>query len=332
MLVADYMARCLFDPVDGYYTHHVRLGAEGDFITAPLVSQMFGEMIGVWVAQTWQAMGAPSQFRLIEIGGGDGTLMSDIRRVMIRVPGLADAARVTLVEPSERLRTLQAKTSPGAAFYSDLDSVPDDLPVVVIANEVLDCLPARQYVRTEDGWMERCVGVIDSDLAFGLVPASVTPDVHAEPGDLIEVSAAQNHFAARLATLVKSATGAAVLIDYGRDCLGPGDTLQALHRHVKHNPLAAPGEHDLTVWADFPAVAAQVSARVKASPIRSQAAFLTALGIEARLSTLQSLHPHRSDELQRQYDRLISPDQMGALFKVLGMAYPPSLPLFALED
>ncbi len=332
--VDAYMARCLLDPIDGYYTKNATLGIDGDFITAPLISQMFGEMIGVWVAQTWLSMGSPSPFRLVEIGGGDGTLMSDILRVAERVPGLMDATRVTMVEVSPPLRILQGQKVPDAAFVSSLDGVAEDMPVIVIANELLDCLPARQFICTETGWFERCIGLQDNTLAFGLVPVGedFLPPFAAAIGDLIEISPAQTRLAENLALLVKNATGASLLIDYGRDHPEAGDTLQALYRHRKHDPLDAPGQHDLTVWADFPAVAT-VAAKtgVTVSPITSQRDFLARLGIDARHAALSERNRDQTEKLQRQYDRLMAPDQMGTLFKVVGMAFPASINLFALE-
>jgi SAM-dependent MidA family methyltransferase len=329
-----YMARCLLDPIDGYYTKNAALGADGDFITAPLISQMFGEMIGVWVAQTWLSMGSPSPFRLVEIGDGDGTLMSDILRVAERVPGLRKAVQVTMVEISPPLRALQAKQVPDAVFVPSLDGVAEDMPVIVVANELLDCLPARQFIRAETGWFERCVGLQAGTLAFGLIPAGedFIPPFEAAIGDLVEISPAQTRLAENLALLIKNATGAALLIDYGRDTPETGDTLQALYRHQKRDPLEAPGAHDLTVWADFPAVAA-VAAKtgVTVSPITSQRDFLARLGIETRHAALSERNRDQAEKLQRQYDRLMSPDQMGTLFKVLGMAYPVSVNLFALE-
>jgi SAM-dependent MidA family methyltransferase len=331
--VDAYMARCLLDPIDGYYIKNVTLGADGDFLTAPLISQMFGEMIGVWMAQTWLGMGSPTSFRLIEIGGGDGTLMSDILRVAARVRGLPEAARVTMVEPSERLRAQQLAHVPHADFTVTLDAVAEDLPVIVIANELLDCLPARQFIRTDDGWFERQVGLQDGQLAFGLVPVGedFKAPYDAPIGEIVEISPAQMRFAENLALLVKRAGGAALLIDYGRDRPQTGDTLQALYRHQKHDPLAAPGEHDLTVWADFPTVAATAhKAGVTVSPIMTQALFLQRLGIDARHAALTQKNPAQSDKLQRQYDRLMAPDQMGRLFKVLGLA-SAGVNLFALE-
>jgi SAM-dependent MidA family methyltransferase len=334
MPVDAYMARCLLDPIDGYYTKNAVLGAEGDFITAPLISQMFGEMIGVWVAQVWLSLGSPSPFRLIEMGGGDGTLMDDILRVADRVPGLREAAQVTMVEISPPLRALQSRQIPDATFVTSLDGVAEDMPVIVIANELLDCLPARQFIRTETGWFERCIGLLDDALAFGLVPAGedFTPPFDAAIGDLVEISPAQARLAENLALLVKNATGVALLIDYGRDKPESGDTLQALCRHQKHDPLEAPGRHDLTVWADFPAVAAAAARTgVTVSPIIAQRDFLARLGIDARYAALCERNRDQAEKLRRQYDRLMAPDQMGTLFKVLALAFPASINLFALE-
>lgn len=328
--VADYMNLCLFDARDGYYATRPALGADGDFITAPMVSQMFGEMIGVWTAEVWHAMGSPSAFRLVEIGGGDGTLMSDIRRVLARIDGLAEAAEIIMVEPSAPLRARQQALIPAARFVTKVSDLPDDLPVIVIANEVLDCLPARQFIKAEKGWHERCVGLVDGELAFGLVPVDtdVAPTYPAATGDLVEVSAAQGRFVRELAQLIRKVSGAVLLIDYGRDQPGPGDTLQALHRHAKRSPLEAPGEDDLTVWADFDlARKMAVVTRVKSSMITTQARFLAAMGIEARLNALSARNPTRADTLKRQYARLTAPDQMGELFKVFAMAYPVGIAL-----
>jgi SAM-dependent MidA family methyltransferase len=330
--VADYMTQCLLDPIDGYYMKRPALGAEGDFITAPMVSQMFGEMLGVWVAQVWQSLGSPERFRLVEVGGGDGTLMSDILRVAQRVPGLRTAAEIIMIEPSPVLRNLQSQKIPGAVFLPSLDALPDGLPVILIANEVLDCLPARQFVRTEKGWHERCIGATDSELVFGLAATEFVPPFTAPEGEIVEISAAQVQFARQIAHVLKAATGVALLVDYGRATGETGDTLQALHRHQKQPPLAAPGEHDLTVWADFPAVAAAARlAGVKVSAIAPQATLLRALGIDARHTALSDHHPDQAAKLQRQYDRLVAPDQMGELFKAVGFAWPETIALPGLE-
>jgi len=331
--IADYMNLCLSDPKDGYYATRPALGADGDFITAPMVSQMFGEMIGVWVAETWTAMGSP-RFRLVEIGGGDGTLMRDILRVAARQPGLTQAVKVIMVEPSPVLRQQQATAVPEADFLAAVEAVPDDLPLIVVANEVLDCLPARQYVRVNDGWHERLVGIRDGNLVFGLAAEnSQFPEIaNCNNGDLFEYSPEQVRFTRTLCEKLKNATGTALLIDYGCGRPEPGDTLQAIYRHEKRHPLEAPGEHDLTVWADFPVVASTAErAGLATSAIATQAAFLRRMGIDARLDALKASNPTQADKLQRQYDRLVTPDHMGDLFKVLAFAYPPSIPLIGLE-
>ncbi|MDI7774874.1 SAM-dependent methyltransferase [Asticcacaulis sp. EMRT-3] len=331
--VADYMTQCLLDPHHGYYTRHVSLGADGDFLTAPLVSQMFGEMIGVWLAETWREMGAPPAFRLVEIGGGDGTLMRDILRVAARVPGLRQAAQAVMIEPSQALRALQAAVDPGISFADALHAIATDLPVILIANEVLDCLPARQFVQTEKGWFERRIGLIDGQLGFGLVEIGpdFTPPEDSQQGDIIEISLAQMRFGEQIGGLLRKATGAALLIDYGRDTPGAGDTLQALHRHQKTDPLAEPGRHDLTMWADFPAVAAAAQAAGARVALTTQGEYLHRLGIATRLDALGRLHPVHAPALQRQYERLTADDQMGRLFKVLGVAFPTTIRLIGVE-
>lgn len=329
--IADYVSRCLLDPVDGYYTKHVAFGPDGDFITAPMVSQTFGEMIGVWMAETWMAMGSPPAFRLVEIGAGDGTLMSDSLRVVDRVPGMRAAMQLTLIEPSPALRAVQAARFPEARFATTFDE--SGGPLIVIGNEVLDCLPANQYVRGETGWHECLVGLSDGRLAFGL-SAEVADHLAALPGqlgDFREYSPAQRRFAAMLAQAIKACGGAALLIDYGRDAPGPGNTLQALYRHEKRDPLDAPGEHDLTQWADFPAVAdAARTEGVDVSRIATQAQFLKAMGIEARFQALAARNPDQAEKLQRQYDRLMASDEMGDLFKVVAFT-SEGLPMIGLE-
>jgi len=331
MNVADYVQRCLLDPLDGYYTRHVRFGTDGDFITAPLVSQMFGEMIGVWIAETWRALGSPERFRLVEIGAGDGTLMSDIVRVLSRIPGIIPD--IVLIEPSEPLRVLQSLAVPQATFAASLEGLAVDLPVILVANEVLDCMGARQFVRISADWFERVVGHDGGELRFGLVPGPELVIPHGTPEDeIIEISTTQIRFGESLAALLKETGGTALLIDYGRDSPGTGDSLQALHRHTKTDPLAEPGVHDITMWADFPSVAAAAARQgVKTSPIVTQSAFLHMLGIDTRLRALQERNPDSADMLQRQYERLTAPDRMGDLFKVLALAWPQDLHLPGLE-
>jgi len=322
--LAEYMTICLHDPQAGYYATRPGLGAAGDFVTAPLVSQMFGELIGLWAAACWQALGAPPRVRLVEMGPGDGTLMSDMLRAGAAVPGFIEAADLWLVEVSPPLKALQAERLAKAAprWADSLDSVPGDAPMILVANELLDCLPARQFVRTPQGWAERMVGLSESgDLTFGLaapLPADGRPG---EVGAVFESSPAQAALGAQIGARLAADGGAALLIDYG-PAAGEegGDTFQALKGHQKVDPLACPGEADLTVHADFGAVAQAARAEgAGARPLITQAEFLGRLGVEARASALARSRPDLVDSLGRQFDRLTAHDQMGVLFKVLAL-------------
>ncbi len=329
--VADYMTACLHDPQDGYYAIRPRIGAEGDFVTAPLVSQMFGELIGLWAVAYWGGLGAPERFRLVEVGPGDGTLMDDALRAARLDPAFLQAAELVLVEPSRPLRELQARRLANAPleprWVGGMEGLDEDLPIILIANEVLDCLPTRQFVRTDHGWAERCVGLDDRGaLSFGLTPATVEIALPAQPGEVIEVSPAQAAFGRRLGELIGAATGAALLIDYGRGRPEPGDTLQALRLHAKVDPLAEPGHADLTVWADFPTVlASALQGGADVTATTAQGDFLRALGIEARTEALVAANPAREKILRRQLARLTDADQMGELFKAAAVFAPNHL-------
>lgn len=333
LTVAQYMTVCLHDPQDGYYATRPALGEDGDFITAPLVSQMFGELIGVWAISAWQAMGAPSRFVLAEMGPGDGTLMSDLLRAGRLLPAFLEAAEVWLVETSEPLAALQsARLGETVRWARSLDEVPGGLPMILVANELLDCLPARQFVRTATGWAEQVVGVGDDGaLAFGLVPAGV-PLPDAREGAVCEISAPQEALGAALGERLARDSGAALLIDYGHDRPGFGDTLQALVRHERADPLACPGEADLTVHADFPAVRAAAERAGASSAILTQAAFLARLGIGERAEALMRARPDRSEVIGRQLHRLVGGDQMGDLFKACCLYSPGWIPPAFEED
>jgi len=321
--VAQFMTACLHDLRDGYYATRPALGHGGDFITAPLVSQMFGELIGLWLAQAWVAMGEPPLVRLVEAGPGDGTLITDVLRAARLVPGFLGAVELWLVEVSGPLRAAQIARLADAAvrprWARSLAEVPDGAPLLLVANELLDCLPARQFVRTDKGWAERMVGLdAAGDLTFGLgalsAAASTTPA--GEIGQILEQSPAQAAFGTEVGGRVARDGGAALLIDYGRLGPGFGDTLQALRGHRKESPLDAPGEADLTIHVDFPAVLDAARAEGAAAAAMNQGDFLTRLGIHQRAAALARARPDRADQIARQLDRLVGDDQMGRLFKV----------------
>ncbi len=326
--VAAFMTRCLHDPEDGYYATRPTLGERGDFITAPLVSQMFGELIGLWLVETWRGLGAPPRFVLAEGGPGDGALMADVLRAARLEPAFGAAAQLWLIEPSAPLRGFQAERLADTAprWAASLAELPADAPLLLVANELLDCLPARQFQRTSRGWAERVVGLDQhGELAFGLRPTAL-PDAPEEApvGTVIERSAAQEAFAAELTERLITQGGAALLIDYGRAAPGPGDTLQALNRHQKVCPLASPGEADLTVHADFPAVLAAARGAGANAALLTQSEFLRRLGIETRAAALQRARPDRAGTIARQLERLIAPDQMGELFKAAAIWSGPT--------
>ncbi|HZZ90053.1 MAG TPA: SAM-dependent methyltransferase [Caulobacteraceae bacterium] len=326
--MAAFMTRCLHDPLDGYYATRPALGEAGDFITAPLVSQMFGELIGLWLVETWHGLGAPPRVILAEVGPGDGTLMADALRAARLGPAFLAAASLWLVESSAPLRDLQAArlAAAGANWAAALAELPTDAPLLLVANEFLDCLPTRQFQRTPGGWAERVVGVdADGALCFGLRPAAVRlPD--APTGAVLERSPAQAAFAAELAGRLAGQGGAALLIDYGRAIPGCGDTLQALARHRKVDPLNEPGAADVTVHADFPAVLAAAGAANVSTGLLTQGEFLRRLGVEARAAALAKARPDQAATIARQLSRLIADDQMGELFKAAALWSGPAPP------
>jgi NADH dehydrogenase [ubiquinone] 1 alpha subcomplex assembly factor 7 len=327
--VDRYMDICLHDPEHGYYATRPQLGEAGDFITAPLVSQMFGELLGLWAAEVWTRLGRPERVRLVELGPGHGVMMGDALRAAKRVPGFLDACEVWLVETSAPLRRRQAAALEGSnlpRWASRLGAVPADAPMILLANEFLDCLPIRQGVRSPSGWRERRVGLdAGGGLAFSAAepirPPSSLADVPV--GTVAERSDALRELGSTIGALVVRAGGAALFIDYGRAAPGPGDTLQALRGHRKESPLACPGEADLTAHVDFPAfLDAARATGAEVGPIRTQGAFLRDLGIDIRAAALAAARPDRAGTIARQLQRLIGPDQMGELFKVAVVCQP----------
>lgn len=328
--VADYMALALGHPRHGYYTTRDPLGAAGDFVTAPEISQMFGEMVGLWLAAVWQGMGG-GPVRLVELGPGRGTLMADAVRAAART-GLAEAAELWLVETSPALRAEQARRLPGAHWADRLEDVPDG-PMLLVANEFLDALPVRQFRASERGWHERVLGLgPDGRLAWGLTPpvSGELAGAPAEPGAWAERSPAADAVADGIANRLRRAGGAALLIDYGYTRpRPPGPTLQAVRGHRQVDALSRPGETDLTWLIDFLAL----EARFHGLDCRhaTQGAFLAAVGIGQRAARLAAAAPTRADEIAGQLERLTDPVAMGTLFRVLavtalGAPPPPGFP------
>ncbi len=328
MTVAAYMAECLMHPTQGYYTTRPPFGAEGDFITAPEISQMFGELMGLCLAQSWLDQGAPAPFTLAELGPGRGTLMADILRATRAVPGFHAGMRLILHEASPALRDVQKATLQGYApeWIEDVSALPDQ-PLFLVANEFFDALPIHQYVRLGGLWRERLVGLQGGDLAFGLspdpTPAAPAPQFAADPdGSVVETCPAARPYVAAITQRLARHGGLALIVDYG-GWRSKGDTLQALKDHAFADPLAEPGRADLTAHVDFEALALGWPA----AHYTSQGAFLTALGIDARAARLAqglsgaALHSHLAA-----HRRLTDAAEMGSLFKVLGLSAPDCPP------
>ena len=334
--VADYMAECLLHPVHGYYTTRDPFGAKGDFTTAPEISQMFGELIGLALAQAWLDRGSPAPFTLAELGPGRGTLMADILRATKGVPGFHAAAQVVLVEASPVLRQKQQKTISrdhdlGLRWIEAAGDLPEQ-PLFLIANEFLDALPIRQFISGPQGWQERLIGLRDDALTFGLsAPLPQVPDTPAfrnvSEGALVEDCLPARQIAAEVAARIAKAGGLAYWIDYG-GWRSRGDTLQALRRHAFDDPLAHPGEADLTAHVDFEPLAALAPA----FSYDTQGTVLTRLGIDARAERLaHNLTGERLESHRAAHRRLTHPEEMGSLFKVLAVtsAGAPPPPGFA---
>jgi NADH dehydrogenase [ubiquinone] 1 alpha subcomplex assembly factor 7 len=306
--------------------YYARRDPFADFTTAPEISQMFGELLGAWAAVCWDGIGRPDPVLLVEAGPGRGTLMADALRVLAKVaPDFSAALRLHLIETSPRLRAVQAQLLPGAVWHEDLGEVPDG-PMLLIANEFLDALPIRQFVRRGDGWAERFVG----EAGFVEQPAEVSLSVAAGEGQVVEYGEAARIWVEALAGRLVRQGGAALLLDYGPARSAAGESLQALRGGLAADPLAAPGEADLTAHVDFAALAA-AAAGVGASvygPV-PQGALLERLGLFARTRQLAARLPAaEAMALMEAAMRLASPERMGALFKAValcrpGLAAPP---------
>ena len=343
MSVGDYMALCLTHPTHGYYTTGHPVGGRaspnregGDFITAPEISQMFGEMIAIWCMEVWQALGAPKPFTLAEIGPGRGTLMADLLRVANALPEFAEAADIHLVEISPTLAEQQSLTlsqnTSHMKWVRDISALPEQ-PTIVIANELLDALPLRQWMKIESRWIERAIGLKDDQLHFVTRPASLEltdlPDGHTAcaDGTIFETSAPRESLVASIADHLNSRTGAALFIDYGHLKSGFGDTFQAMKDHEFVSTLETPGTADLTSHVDFAPLVQTAEAQgcIAPTPV-TQGKFLLSLGLLERAGNLGHGRDQKVQEnLQTAVNRLVAPEQMGELFKVMAFGAPQSL-------
>ena len=307
------------DPLGG-----PRVDGGGDFITAPEISQMFGELVGLWLADIWTRAGSPPDPIYCELGPGRGTLAKDALRSMGHFGLTPD---VHFIEGSPPLRALQGQAAPDATFHQDLASVPEDRPLLLVANEFFDALPVRQLVRTEAGWRERMVGLGDDDefiFVAGDQPMdSAVPGRFADcaQGTILETCPAASAMMSEIARRLATQGGVALVIDYGHLAPRTGSTLQAIARHRKVDPLTDPGTADLTTHVDFAALAEAADVPgVRMLGSATQGDWLSALGIDARAASLANAAPERAEEVETARTRLVSADQMGALFKVAAFA------------
>ena len=310
-----YMALCLSHPEHGYYMKQQPFGVKGDFTTAPEISQMFGELVGLWLVHQWQALGSPEPFALVELGPGRGTLMSDILRVARSQPAFLRAAKIYLLESSEKLRGIQ-RTAFSDYSPTFLDSIVDlpNIPLILVANEFFDALPVKQYIKNDFGWQE-CL--VDEELKQCLSKTSENQALEArfksiETGRVVEVSAQSKAISNVITKHISSNTGVALIIDYGAFD-GVGDTLQAVKNHQKTNPFTEPGQADLTTHVRFSDI---VQNGVKHA-FTTQGEFLSRLGIDLRRQALEKASERSFADEQ---NRLVESDQMGQLFKVLALS------------
>ncbi|MEL6298889.1 MAG: SAM-dependent methyltransferase [Pseudomonadota bacterium] len=349
MCVSAYMRHCLQHPEHGYYRGKPAIGRAGDFVTAPEISQVFGEIIGLWCAVVWQSMGSPARFNLVELGPGRGTLMADAVRAARIVPGFLEAAHLSLIETNETLKTEQAARLKDVsstinlqwceAIEDLLEAAPDAYrtPTLFIGNEFLDVLPVAQFSLADGGWYRRRVGIDDRGALAFTGPRAVA-DGPPQPLAMPELDTwAGDRTGGAIATVCQYGIVdevlapweqmAALFIDYGHTTQTLGDTLQAVRGHAYEHPLTSPGEADLTAQVDFAAFAKHARSMSLAvdGPL-TQAAFLGALGAPERASQLMSANPGRAADIEAGVLRLLAPTGMGARFKAIGVR-SPSLPL-----
>ena len=348
MTIADFMAEALGHPEYGYYMKREPFGAAGDFITAPEISQMFGELIGLWCVEVWDRLGRPAPFNMVELGPGRGTLMADALRAAAVVPGFRRAVRIHLVETSPRLRQMQRDAlSRGAVAWREVtwhdrfEETPQG-PCIVIANEFFDALPAHQFEWTPEGWRERLVGLAEAgdELQLTLAPGE-TPAldlIHGDAsggssvGEVLEIQPAASAISQSIGERIVRDDGAALFIDYGHDG-GRGDSLQAVRRHAFHDVLQTPGEADLTVHVDFAGLRNAIADVAQCQGPIGQGVFLSGLGIGLRAKMLmKSASKTQARDIDAAHRRLIAPDEMGSLFKAFGVVRKGAPPLPGFDE
>lgn len=308
--------------VGHYYATRDPFGVAGDFTTAPEISQMFGEMIGVFLADSWIKLGSPAPFILCEAGPGRGTLMADILRATKHVPGFHQAANVNLIEMSPILRDKQraALSDYQVEWHDTLDTVPSG-PMLFVGNEFLDALPIKQAQFSQGQWRQRVVGLDNDDFIFGLTPGPGL-SLAGKEGDIFEYAPERENFVTQLALHLRKNRGIALLIDYGHDRTATGDTLQAVKNHRFVDVLTEIGEADLTSHVDFESVARAAAPHVKVHGPAGQGAFLNALGIGLRAARLGK---------QADAERLTAENQMGRLFRVMALCHDSGISLAGLD-
>jgi NADH dehydrogenase [ubiquinone] 1 alpha subcomplex assembly factor 7 len=327
--VAQFMAECLLHPEHGYYSTRDPFGVAGDFTTAPEISQMFGELLGLCLAQSWHDQGAPSRFTLAELGPGRGTLMADALRATRGVAGFHAGADVVLVEASATLRGVQAQTLDGKATVRWIDTVADlpDQPLFLLANEFFDALPIRQFERGSAGWHERSIGLAGGALAFGRSAPLPLPDprfADDAPGTVVEVCPQAHDIMAEIGQRIRRCGGTAIVVDYG-GWRSKGDTLQALRAHRFEDVLDSPGQADLTAHVDFEALALHTPALH--TGLTDQGRLLKRLGIDQRAARLASgLDGTALQSHLAALHRLTDPAEMGSLFKAIAFHAPGTSP------
>lgn len=338
MAVSQFMSDCLFHETHGYYTRQAAIGAAGDFVTAPEISQVFGELIGLWCAVVWQQMGEPQRLHLVEFGPGRGTLMADALRSAKALPAFRQALQVHLVEINRTLRVTQSQQLKGQANIAWHEGWPEcdtfsGQPVIVLGNEFLDALPIEQIISRDGAWHWREVG-LDAAGAFTFVDGQPSGHAHGDgvkDGDIREFSEAQSQVADLLGRYAEAGAMASLWIDYGAEAPMIGDTLQGVRHHHYASPFDAPGETDLTAQVSFAALVERAESNGLAAdrPV-PQAEFLGALGIIERASRLMAANPAQAATIEGGVARLMAPNGMGTRFKAVGLrsAGLPPLPGF----